>query len=322
MEPINSNLTHRLAMADSKSWNPWHGCRRYSEGCKFCYMFVLDKAHHVPESSTEIVRTKMFGKPLEMTRKGWYKIPSGYTLRVNMTSDTFLEEADGWRTEMWSIIRRRPDVIFYILTKRVPRIMECLPEDWGEGYENVDLNMTCETQRAFDERWPLFRDIPARHKGINLAPMLTEIDITSALASGQIENVNLGGEGFGGDRPCHYEWIRRVSDDCTKYRVNFTVNAIGSHFVKDGRTYHIDSQQEQGRQAYRSGLSRFFGKPKYMLYHPVDGHLLEEGELMVPRFNIHRCLECTSVPACVGCTDCGSCKQVELVSMERLMEMR
>ena len=220
-------------MADPKSWNPWHGCRRYSEGCKFCYMFVLDKAHHVPESSTEIVRTKMFGKPLEMTRKGWYKtavstnrLPSGYTLRVNMTSDTFLEEADGWRTEMWSIIRRRPDVIFYILTKRVPRIMECLPEDWGDGYENVDLNMTCETQ------------------------------------------------------------------------------------------------QEQGRQAYRSGLSRFFGKPKYRLYHPVDGHLLEEGELMVPRFNIHRCLECTSVPTCVGCTDCGSCKQVELVSMERLMEMR
>jgi protein gp37 len=285
-------------------------------------MFVLDKAHHVPESSTEIVRTKMFGKPLEMTRKGWYKIPSGYTLRVNMTSDTFLEEADEWRTELWSIIRRRPDVIFYVLTKRVPRIMECLPEDWGEGYENVDLNMTCETQRAFDERWPLFRDIPARHKGINLAPMLSEIDITPALASRQIENVNLGGEGFGGDRPCHYEWIRRVSDDCTKYRVNFTVNAIGSHFVKEGRMYLIDSQQEQGRQAYRSGLSRFFGKPKYKLYHPVDGHLLEEGELMVPRFNIHRCLECTSAPLCVGCTDCGSCKQVELVSMERLFEMR
>lgn len=264
----------------------------------------------------------MFGKPLEMTRKGWHKIPSGYTLRVNMTSDTFLEEADGWRTEMWRIIRQRPDVIFYILTKRVPRIMECLPEDWGEGYENVDLNMTCETQRAFDERWPIFRDIPARHKGINLAPMLSKIDITPALASGQIENVNLGGEGFGGDRPCHYEWIRRVSDDCTKYRVNFTVNAIGSHFVKDGRMYLIDSQQEQGRQAYRSGLSRFFGKPKYKLYHPVDGHLLEEGELMVPRFNIHRCLECTSAPLCVGCTDCGSCKQVELVSMERLFEMR
>ena len=92
--------------------------------------------------------------------------------------------------------------------------------------------------------------------------------------------------------------------------------------MKDGRLYLIDSQQEQGRQAYRSGLSRFFGKPKYKLYHPVDGHLLEEGELMVPRFNIHQCLECTSVHTCVGCTKCGACKQVQLVSMERLLEKR
>ena len=27
-------------------------------------------------------------------------------------------------------------------------------------------------------------------------------------------------------------------------------------------------------------------------------------------------------PDAVGCTDCGSCKQVELISMEQLMEMR
>lgn len=129
-------------------------------------------------------------------------------------------------------------------------------------------------------------------------------------------------EGFGGNRPCHYEWIKRVSDDCQKYRVNFTVDAIGSHFVKDGKMYHLDSQELQGKQAYRSGLSHFFSKPKYMLYHPIDGHMLEEGELMVPRFNVHRCLECVRVQQCIGCTDCGSCKQVELVSMEQLMEMR
>lgn len=285
-------------------------------------MFVLDQAHKVPEQSSAITRTKMFGKPLETTKKGYFKIPSGYTLRVNMTSDTFLEEADEWRSEMWSIIRKRPDVIFYILTKRVPRIPECLPEDWGDGYENVDLNITCETQRAFDERWPILRDIPAKHKGINLAPFLEPIDITPALASGQIENVNLGGEGFGFHRPCHYEWIKQVSDDCARHRVNFTLNAIGSVFVKDGKTYHIETQEMQGRQAYKSGLSHFFGKPNYKLYHPVDGHLLEEGELMVPRFNIHRCLECTSVPTCVGCGNCGNCKQVELVSMEKLLELR
>ncbi|MDE6780547.1 MAG: phage Gp37/Gp68 family protein, partial [Ruminococcus sp.] len=23
-------------------WNPWHGCRKYSEGCDHCYMYYLD----------------------------------------------------------------------------------------------------------------------------------------------------------------------------------------------------------------------------------------------------------------------------------------
>lgn len=81
-------------MIDLKSWNPWHGCRKYSEGCANCYMFVLDKAHKVPGQSTEIFRTRNFSKPLERDRKGNFKVPPGYWVRVNMTSDTFLEEAD------------------------------------------------------------------------------------------------------------------------------------------------------------------------------------------------------------------------------------
>ncbi|MBR1896932.1 MAG: DUF5131 family protein, partial [Pyramidobacter sp.] len=24
-------------------WNPWHGCRRVSEGCAHCYMYFLDR---------------------------------------------------------------------------------------------------------------------------------------------------------------------------------------------------------------------------------------------------------------------------------------
>lgn len=23
-------------------WNPWHGCRKCSEGCRNCYMYYLD----------------------------------------------------------------------------------------------------------------------------------------------------------------------------------------------------------------------------------------------------------------------------------------
>ena len=45
---------------------------------------------------------------------------------------------------------------FFILTKRAERLKECLPDNWGDGYENVILNVTCENQKRADERIPLF----------------------------------------------------------------------------------------------------------------------------------------------------------------------
>ena len=309
-------------MPDLKSWNLWHGCVKYSEGCANCYMYYLDEVRGVPERASEIRKTGDFVKPLKRDRKGRFKIPAGYCLRVNMTSDTFLEEADPWRDDMWSMIRQRPDVRFFILTKRAGRIRGCLPPDWGEGYENVELHITCENQRAFDERWPVFSEIPAKHKGMNLAPLLGEIDIEPALASGQIEYVGLGGEGFGGRRPCRYEWVRKVSEDCRRYGVNFTFNATGSNFLMNGKTYHIEGQRLQAEQAYRSGLSCFFRKPEYRLYDPADGRLLTEEELLKPVFNADRCVTCSNLQTCIGCVDCGLCKNVRLKDMDGILRIR
>jgi len=47
-----------------------------------------------------------------------------------MTSDFFLEEADEWRKDAWEMMRQRPDVKFFLLTKRPQRVADCLPEDW------------------------------------------------------------------------------------------------------------------------------------------------------------------------------------------------
>ena len=24
------------------TWNPWHGCHKYSEGCQHCYVYRMD----------------------------------------------------------------------------------------------------------------------------------------------------------------------------------------------------------------------------------------------------------------------------------------
>ena len=309
-------------MSDLKSWNPWHGCRKYSEGCEHCYMFALDRIREVPERSAVIARTQAMRKPLARDRHGNYKIPPGYCLRVNMTSDTFIEEADAWREEMWDVIRKRPDVRFYILTKRVQRISSCLPPDWGDGWENVELNFSCENQRVFDERWPIFRGIPAKHKGMNVAPLIGALDLTPALESGQIETVCCGGESFGGERPCRYEWVKKISDDCRRYKVNFAFNSTGTRFEKDGRTYHLEMKDVQSSQAFKSGLSCFFGEPEYKLYDSYDGHLLAPHELMTRRYHAGKCSTCTMLDLCIGCVDCGNCKNVRLVGRDEIHSIR
>ena len=79
-------------------WNPWHGCRKCSEGCENCYMYFLDRMRD--QDGSRIYRTKNgFRYPLSRDRQGRYKIRSGEMIRVCMTSDFFLEEADVWRDE-------------------------------------------------------------------------------------------------------------------------------------------------------------------------------------------------------------------------------
>lgn len=137
-----------------------------------------------------------------------------------------------------------------------------------------------------------------------------------------MDNICLGGEEFGGKRPCHYEWIRQISDECEKYKVNFTVNSIGTVFVKEGKTYYMDRQDLQGKQAYLAGLSHFYQQIPYKLYDSMDGHLLKKEELMETKFNNEKCITCTSMENCIGCVDCGSCKNVQFISYEELIELR
>lgn len=286
-------------------WNPWHGCKKCSEGCQNCYMYFLDRMRN--QDGSNIYRTKNgFRYPLQKNRQGKYKVQSGEMIRVCMTSDFFLAEADEWRPEAWDIIRQRPDVKFFLLTKRPERVVTCLPTDWGDGWDNVFFNVTCENQSRADERIPLLFQLPFKHKGIMTAPLIGAIDIEQYLQSGIIEQVLCGGENYDSSRPCHYDWVRQLSEQCRKYDVTFDFIETGSVFIKDGKTYHLPDKQLQAQQAFRSGLSHL-GKP--MQFHLVDdwGYEIPEENLYKPHYHPVTCRECGSRMTCNGCSDCGKC---------------
>lgn len=293
-------------------WNPWHGCAPVSEGCENCYMYYLDGKRGMDPSL--ITRSKTaFDYPLQRTRDGSYKIKAGELIRVCMTSDFFLPEADPWREEAWDIIRQRSDVKFFLLTKRPQRIAACLPQDWGEGYPNVMLNVTCENQRRANERVPQLLSVPAAHRGVMCAPLIGAVSLESAvpgcLGLGKIEQVIAGGENYAGARPCCYEWVAALHDECVSANVTFAFIETGTVFVKDGKTYHLRSKRLQSEQAWKSGLN-YRGTPiDWKLTDPI-GFEVPAAELWQPPF-YEWCENCGSQLICNGCVRCNLCGLVK-----------
>ena len=292
-------------MAMHSNWNPWHGCIKCSEGCQNCYVYYIDAMRG--RNGADIYRTKTgFRYPLSRDRAGSYKIQSGEMISVCMTSDFFLEEADAWRDEAWDIMRRRSDVIFLLLTKRPERIPECLPADWGAGWDNIFLNVTVENQKRADERIPLLLDLPFKHKGLHCAPLLGPLSIGGYLDSGQIEQVACGGENYGGSRPCDFEWVQDLQNECASRNITFCFMETGTVFIKDGREYRIRSKQQQNLQAYKSGMT-FQGRPMRFELKDSFGRLIPEEDLYVPRY-AKKCEECSFRILCNGCSNCGGCE--------------
>lgn len=288
-------------------WNPWHGCIKCSPGCQNCYMYALDARRGLGYKSGIVLKTNNFDYPLKKDRKGNYKVKTGDRIRVNMTSDTFIEYADEWRDDMWKIIKKRSDVIFWILTKRPERIINCLPDDWGFGYDNVMMNCTCENQDMFDKRIDDFLNVPAAHKGLCLAPLISDIDISKALASGMIEEVSVGGENYDNPRPCRYEWVKHVADTCYQYKINFVWYESGTHFVDENNyCYTFEDKHKQAVYPWFMGLNQHYYDIKYNLKYE-DGTSVLNKDYRERSFNSLSCLYCSNQTMCNGCSNCGKC---------------
>ena len=240
------------------SWNPWHGCTKYSEGCRYCYVYRQDKMRDNPTASSECRKTKSFDLPLKKKRDGSYKIAPGSIVFTCFTSDFLLKDADEWRDECWKMMRERSDCFFYFFTKRIERFMDCVPEDWGGGYDNVLVGCTCENQDRADYRLPIFRTLPIKHKSIIIGPMLTPVDISRYLDD-SIEEVSCSGESGYNVRPLYYDWVLDVRRQCVEKNVPFLFHQTGAYFVKDGKTYHIP-RKHQIAQAKKAGVDFRIGR--------------------------------------------------------------
>ena len=229
------------------TWNLWHGCHKLSPGCLHCYVYRTDSRHD--RDAGEVRKTGYFDLPLRRNRQGEYKLrPEDGIVYTCFTSDFLLEDADDWRADAWAMMRKRPDLTFLFITKRIARLDACLPPDWGDGYENVHIGCTAEDQKRAEERLPLFLAAPIQHKFIVCEPLLERVDLSLYLTPA-IEEVIAGGESGYDARLCDFAWIQELREQCVATRVPFHFKQTGAHFRKDGRVYRIERRHQHSQAA-------------------------------------------------------------------------
>ncbi|GAB3422070.1 hypothetical protein GCM10027516_19860 [Niabella aquatica] len=167
-------------------------------------------------------------------------------------TDFFHPEIDSYRFEAWDIIRKCPQHTFQILTKRPERVVDHLPEDWGDGWPNVWIGTSIGSQEAANKRIPELMKIPTKIRCVSIEPLHAPISFyDDALEQYCWERepngnkklvINLDWAIIGGEsgnetgkyryRPCEIEWIEQLVKECRKANTAIFIKQLGTHLAK------------------------------------------------------------------------------------------
>jgi protein gp37 len=146
------------------------------------------------------------------------RLETRYRVFCASMADIFEERApDGQLSRLWDVIRSTPFLDWQLLTKRPHRIAECLPADWGPGYENVWLGTSVESPAVLD-RVDHLVGVPAVVHFLSVEPLIGAIP---ALPLHGVDWVIVGGESGPGARPMSPEWALSIRDQCHIAQVPF-----------------------------------------------------------------------------------------------------
>lgn len=228
-------------MQDSKigwthhTWNPWWGCNKVSDACTFCYIGpIMRRSGHEPFQGPMRTSAATWRKPFSWNRA---LIGTGDRQRVFTCSmsDFFHPGADDWRAEAWEVIHKCVHLDWLILTKRPELIGDRLPADWEDGYSNVWLGVTVETE-SYIHRIDTLAGVPAALKFVSAEPLLGPIHFGDRVHA--IDWVITGCENAakGKRRSLDMDWVRDIRDQLAAARKPHFLKQYyaGTSLVHDG----------------------------------------------------------------------------------------
>lgn len=246
----------------SHTFNPVWGCFEVGPECDNCYARTFAKrvghgGHWGADAGFRTFGAAHWAEPLK-----WDAAAKAAGERRRVFCASMADVGDprwpyGVHAQLWNLIKATPNLDWMLLTKRIHLLRKLLPKDWGDGYANVWLGVTCGTQAGADVRVPQLLATPARVRFLSCEPLLGPVDLdlprcdehdrklvsadgehcTECAASGfsgelsyghwlgdvdrGIDWVIAGGESGGKARPMHPALARTLRDQCAASGVAF-----------------------------------------------------------------------------------------------------
>ena len=202
------------------TWNFITGCRKITEGCKFCYA----KRDWANLAKNE--KSVYFGREFEdiAVHKERLILPLNWKtpkkIFVNSLSDLFIEDVSfDIVDEAMKIMIKADWHTFQILTKRAERMAEYFNGNWRERIGAIDANtsniwlgISVESNRRGEERIPHLVSIDGFKRFLSMEPLLEESSFIKW--SDSIDWVIVGGESGNKARPLSPKAVMKVRDEC------------------------------------------------------------------------------------------------------------
>ena len=226
------------------TYNPWWGCERISPGCDHCY--AADLAKRFGYADTWEGEFRFFGDKHWLTPKKWDREATLRGEPYRVFCGSMCDWADNrvppeHRIRLWELVRETQNIKWLMLTKRIGNVPAMLPDDWGNGYENVTLMITVVNQDEANRDIPKLLRIPARCRGISYEPALGPVDFRDWLyclydyddepheQCPALDWVIFGGESGPGFRQVDVGWARDVRDHCNVAGVAFFMKQMSGN---------------------------------------------------------------------------------------------
>ena len=225
----------------SHTYSSWNGCTAVSPGCDHCCALRDAKRFHLAEWGNHPRRRpspSYLRAPLRWDRRA-AKTGQREVVFSNFLSDYFDNQVPPiWRIEHWDLIRRTPNLIWMLLTKRPQNIVRMLPPDWGAGWNNVWLGVSVENREEAQRRLTLLLSVPARIYFTSAEPLLEAVDLRQWMrrAGAPLPGLDLvivGGESGAGWRGMNLAWARDLRDQCRSAGCCFFMKQIALMYPTD-----------------------------------------------------------------------------------------